>query len=74
MHKYQPRVHVVKRKDNAAIHTLEGQDYRTFLFPETVFIGVTAYQNQLVSVSIGYYVIIYTIRLTADKYQQLYIN
>lgn len=52
MHKYQPRVHVVKRKDNAAIHTLEGQDYRTFLFPETVFIGVTAYQNQLVSVRV----------------------
>lgn len=49
MHKYQPRVHVVKRKDNAAIHTLEGQDYRTFLFPETVFIGVTAYQNQLIT-------------------------
>uniref|UniRef100_A0A4W6CHP1 T-box transcription factor TBX20 n=1 Tax=Lates calcarifer TaxID=8187 RepID=A0A4W6CHP1_LATCA len=40
MHKYQPRVHIIKKKD----HT-----FRTFVFVETVFTAVTAYQNQLVS-------------------------
>ena len=51
MHKYQPRVNIVKRKDNSntPIHNLEAEDFRTFVFPETVFIAVTAYQNQLVS-------------------------
>ena len=49
MHKYQPRVHIVKRKDSSSIQTLEAEEFKTFVFPETVFIAVTAYQNQLVS-------------------------
>jgi len=55
MHKYQPRVHIVKRQSPAAVAVeceLRGLDtklFHTFVFPETVFIGVTAYQNQLVS-------------------------
>ncbi|CAD5113448.1 DgyrCDS2616 [Dimorphilus gyrociliatus] len=51
MHKYQPRVHVVKRKPNccAPLQSLEGEEYRTFVFPETTFIAVTAYQNQLIT-------------------------
>lgn len=50
MHKYQPRVHIVKRQadDKSPITDLENEEHRTFVFPETVFIGVTAYQNQLV--------------------------
>ena len=49
MHKYQPRIHIVKKKDNTSIQSLEAEEFRTFIFPESVFIGVTAYQNQLVS-------------------------
>jgi len=50
MHKYQPRVHIVRVEGNMTIPpvTLEDLDYKTFVFPETTFIGVTAYQNQLV--------------------------
>lgn len=57
MHKYQPRVHVI-RKDfsselspNKPIPTGEG--VKTFSFPETVFTTVTAYQNQQVPVRLG---------------------
>jgi len=58
MHKYQPRVHVVKKTECTAtasaaalseLRSLDAKQFRTFVFPETVFIGVTAYQNQLVS-------------------------
>lgn len=51
MHKYQPRIHLVKRPDGASgqISDLENEEYKTFIFPETVFTAVTAYQNQLVS-------------------------
>jgi T-box protein 20 len=50
MHKYQPRIHVVKTRDGRPIQSLgETDDYRTFVFPETVFIAVTAYQNQLIT-------------------------
>jgi len=49
MHKYQSRVHIVRKKDVGSIQNLDAEEFRTFVFPETVFIGVTAYQNQLVS-------------------------
>lgn len=53
MHKYQPRLHIVRRKEGSAsppnIENLEAEEFRTFVFPETSFIAVTAYQNQLVS-------------------------
>lgn len=57
MHKYQPRIHLVKlRPDQLSHHNsqmvitnLENEQYRTYIFPETVFTAVTAYQNQLVS-------------------------
>ena len=52
MHKYQPRIHLVKVSDvtKMPITSLEGEEHRTFAFPESIFIAVTAYQNQLVSV------------------------
>ena len=51
MHKYQPRVHIIKKKDHtASLLNLKSEEFRTFIFPETVFTAVTAYQNQLVSV------------------------
>lgn len=54
MHKYQPRIHLVKRPDSGTakpITDLEKEPHKTFIFPEAIFTAVTAYQNQLVSVS-----------------------
>lgn len=71
MHKYQPRVHIIKKPDEKTFgltssktsnqmnssfnmmnlqitEDLEKLQYKTFIFPETEFIAVTAYQNQLV--------------------------
>ena len=52
MHRYQPRVHLIIRKNpqyfNMPITDIESELHRTFVFPETVFTAVTAYQNQLV--------------------------
>lgn len=39
LHKYEPRVHLVKV-------ATEQQVIKTFPFPETQFIAVTAYQNE----------------------------
>lgn len=47
MHKYQPRIHVV-RADDTYKHPYS--NFKTFTFPETSFIGVTAYQNEKVCV------------------------
>jgi hypothetical protein len=53
MHRYQPRVHLLLRNDtssaNVTVSDLEAEKFRTFVFPETIFTAVTAYQNQLVS-------------------------
>ena len=49
MHKYQPRVHIIRKRDHtASVINLKSEEMRTFTFPETTFIAVTAYQNQLV--------------------------
>lgn len=66
MHKYQPRIHLVLRREgavNAPITDLDQEDYKTFIFPECVFTAVTAYQNQLVS-NFDAYLYVY---VTADK-------
>ncbi|KAK0081540.1 hypothetical protein PV325_012002 [Microctonus aethiopoides] len=50
MHKYQPRIHLVKRPDSGAkdpIEDLDREPHKTFVFPEAIFTAVTAYQNQL---------------------------
>ena len=54
MHKYQPRIHVV-RADDTYKHPYS--NFKTFTFSETVFIGVTAYQNEKVRVklTVNYY-------------------
>lgn len=54
MHRYQPRVHIVRRMEGDTtrpIVDLEREQFRTYVFPETVFTAVTAYQNQLVSLT-----------------------
>uniref|UniRef100_A0A803YRH0 T-box domain-containing protein n=1 Tax=Meleagris gallopavo TaxID=9103 RepID=A0A803YRH0_MELGA len=45
MHKYQPRFHIVRAND---ILKLPYSTFRTYVFPETDFIAVTAYQNDKV--------------------------
>jgi hypothetical protein len=51
MHRYQPRVHLVTRREGSTgpIVDLEKENYHTYIFPETVFTAVTAYQNQLIT-------------------------
>lgn len=53
MHRYQPRIHLIVRSDattvNLPVTDLEMEKCRTYVFPETIFTAVTAYQNQLVS-------------------------
>ncbi|EFO13518.1 t-box transcription factor tbx2 [Loa loa] len=46
MHKYQPRLHVVRC---AELINLPYSTFRTFVFKETEFIAVTAYQNEKVN-------------------------
>lgn len=48
MHRYQPRFHVVymNPKNEDASQT---ENFKTFIFPETKFTAVTAYQNHRVS-------------------------
>ena len=48
MHKFQPRVWLVKRRegDTSPIVSLQKEQCRSFVFAETQFIAVTAYQNE----------------------------
>nr|AHA51440.1 T-box domain-containing protein [Thalassocalyce inconstans]AHA51441.1 T-box domain-containing protein [Thalassocalyce inconstans] len=46
MHRYQPRIHVVEAND---IKWLQFASFTTVSFPETVFMAVTAYQNDQIT-------------------------
>ncbi|KAK7087859.1 hypothetical protein V1264_021858 [Littorina saxatilis] len=46
MHKYQPRFHLVRTDD---ILKIPYSAFRTFVFKETAFIAVTAYQNEKIT-------------------------
>lgn len=45
MHRYQPRLHIVKADD---VLKLPSSTFRTYIFSETQFMAVTAYQNEQV--------------------------
>lgn len=47
MHKYQPRLHIVKADENNAFGS-KNTAYCTHFFHETAFISVTSYQNHKV--------------------------
>ena len=49
MHRYQPRLHVVFLPGEGQSAAPGTVPYRTFVFPETGFTAVTAYQNHRVS-------------------------
>lgn len=52
MHKYQPRIHIVQRQKANPLDpnkvVMSEEKHCTYTFPETQFMAVTAYQNQLV--------------------------
>lgn len=55
MHKYQPRFHVIldeseKGNSRTSLHEMNKDHLRTFIFPETQFMAVTAYQNHMVCI------------------------
>ncbi|XP_019727504.1 T-box transcription factor TBX15 [Hippocampus comes] len=53
MHKYQPRVHVIRKDFSSELSPNKtvpaGEGVKTFSFSETVFTTVTAYQNQQIT-------------------------
>ncbi|XP_077287755.1 T-box transcription factor 1 [Arctopsyche grandis] len=49
MHRYQPRFHVVYLPPRGAPPADTTANYRTFVFPETCFTAVTAYQNHRIT-------------------------
>lgn len=51
MHRYQPRLHIVKANN---VLKLPSSTFRTYIFSETEFMAVTAYQNEQV-VHVGYF-------------------
>ena len=48
MHKYIPRLHIVANNDNK-LSMAQFDNVNIFVFPETQFIAVTAYQNDNVT-------------------------
>jgi T-box protein 1 len=53
MHRYQPRFHIVYLPSKNSNNTNEENctdNFKTFVFPETAFTAVTAYQNHRVSI------------------------
>ncbi|MEQ2180968.1 T-box transcription factor tbx15, partial [Goodea atripinnis] len=53
MHKYQPRVHIIRKDFSSELSANKpvpsGEGVKTFSFSETVFTTVTAYQNQQIT-------------------------
>ncbi|XP_054280475.1 T-box transcription factor TBX1-like [Macrosteles quadrilineatus] len=49
MHKYQPRFHVIYVPSKDETVAPGCQNFKTFIFPETRFTAVTAYQNQRIT-------------------------
>jgi T-box protein 20 len=53
MHRYQPRIILVRLNVIQNVPTshedLKGLDHRIYVFPETAFTAVTAYQNQRIT-------------------------
>ncbi|NXR08409.1 EOMES protein, partial [Semnornis frantzii] len=45
LHKYQPRLHIVEVSEDGVEDLNDSSKTQTFIFPETQFIAVTAYQN-----------------------------
>lgn len=55
MHKYQPRIHIVKADENNGFGS-KNTAFCTHVFPETAFIAVTSYQNHKVSPVLSFFI------------------
>jgi hypothetical protein len=53
MHRYQPRLHVIYIPPRGEVTNSE-ENFKTFIFTETKFTAVTAYQNHRVSMHSKY--------------------
>lgn len=73
MHRYQPRFHVlyIPGRDEDPSHSTN--NFKTFMFPETKFTAVTAYQNHRVS-EIIMQTIIYGLILMLFNYNIFYFS
>ena len=53
MHNYQPRFHIIledpEKNNTSSVNEVSKDRIRTFVFPETQFMAVTAYQNHMVN-------------------------
>ena len=49
MHKYQPRIHVVREEDEFPQSSSGSDSISTHIFEDTQFMGVTAYYNQQIT-------------------------
>ena len=67
MHKYQPRFHLVKCND---IVKLPYSPFKTYVFKETQFIAVTAYQNEKVFTL----TVFFDIFVTYDIIEQMWVG
>lgn len=54
MHRFQPRLHVLYQAPPEEM-CYDTENFKTFIFPETKFMAVTAYQNQRVRNTIALY-------------------
>lgn len=74
MHKYQPRVHVIRKDFSSELSPTKpvptGEGVKTFSFPETVFTTVTAYQNQ----QVHYWLSVYSTTVTMKRIVQVLIG
>ena len=66
MHKYQPRFHLVRAND---LIKLPYSTFRTYVFKETEFIAVTAYQNEKVLASTQIHCLLYSLHVSIIIFQ-----
>jgi len=80
MHRYQPRFHVVYIPPKSELtDTALTEEFKTFIFPETRFTAVTAYQNHRVSGTSLYYwtpqgTVVVTLTITLSRLQEQISN
>ena len=70
MHKYQPRLHIVKADENNAFGS-KNTAYCTHVFHETAFISVTSYQNHKV---LGYIFTEWVPNIVTDGHYDSYVG
>lgn len=81
MHKYQPRIHIVKADENNGFGS-KNTAFCTHVFPETAFIAVTSYQNHKVSLSLAspssfrcvFYYSLHTVNGLLENHSVFYVH